>query len=283
MAPSLGVTQLLNELLAEQESTGKVHETIPENEATTDCTQSQQIESSNNDEMAEDYAQQLNDLCGEMDDCLESLERWKAQRKMDNEAMEKELKSLRREAELFEASEQDCKRTLEEVSKIEDEEEYPCEPIEEHISAPSRKPISASDNDDAASRALASIRMEAQAREDAARIAQLRAEVDHLRQKAAAAEADESEMDFGTSMDINVSGLPDVSGLSEWCAEVDVAALRLLAPDELEEHLLKARHRVGSLETDLDSAKCRVDAELGELEQMLAECDAMRAQIRISA
>jgi len=128
-------------------------------------------------------------------------------------------------------------------------------------------------------------------RVDEARLATLRAEVEELRRRSAeadawhAADAQAAEADdlIGT-----------VSGLAEWCAELDHvldspqlpkqtwdenrSELKVL--EETEQALQSARDQAGRLEGALGDAYAQMEAEIGDLEKLLADCDAARAKIQ---
>lgn len=259
MSP-LGVTQLLNELLSEQETRNGCLGTSEDEEHGF-----QGDLGDSNLELEQEVARQIKDLAGEMDDCLASLEQWKAQRRRENEAMDKELEALHRETLLLEASTAEDEDRL--FSQEEDEEQYPCEPIEDV------KPVKHQTLPVDSSRHFSPLDLE-MARADEERIANLRAEVERLRLQAAASEC-EVRGTFDEEME-----LPDTSTLSQWCSEVDNALNGESTVAELEDEMFKAYGRVGDLEGGLEAARARVDAELRELEEMLAECDVMKAKIQ---
>lgn len=154
---------------------------------------------------------------------------------------------------------------------------------------------------------------EASQRTDEARIAQLRAEVEELKRRAESAESadypesmsPQGDSAFGLAgrgvgtphpglvLDASLSGLDDKLGLSAWRAEVDA----VLAGDHsfedeltadpgspggianLEGRLAGARERVRQLEDAVESAKVCAEGELGELDQLLSECEELHAQL----
>merc|ERR1711971_19916 len=125
-------------------------------------------------------------------------------------------------------------------------------------------------------------------RVDEARLATLRAEVEELRRRSAEADAWHLADAQAAEADDDLVGA--VSGLAAWCAEVDQALdfpqlptetwdenrneLKVL--DETEHALQDARHQAGQLEGALGDAYSRMEAEIGDLEKLLADCDAAR-------
>jgi len=78
---------------------------------------------------------------------------------------------------------------------------------------------------------------------------------------------------------------PPLSGLSDWCLEVD-AALGLPFPEDLngmENQLQNARSRANEIDSDLVSAKARIKSDLNDLEHLLSECTAIQQQIAAEA
>jgi hypothetical protein len=103
------------------------------------------------------------------------------------------------------------------------------------------------------------------------RIERLRAEVEELRKGLAA-----SEFVFDAHDD---PPLGVELGVAAWCHEVDVAledpAFETSGLGDLEGRLLATKIQVGKMEDALSAAHGQVNAELAELDQLLAECSAM--------
>merc|ERR1712087_619710 len=116
-----------------------------------------------------------------------------------------------------------------------------------------------------------------------------RAEIDALKQQGDNCEtACRQIMSSGDEHDSPVQGLPVLSGLSDWCLEVD-AALGLPYPeypeglDEMENQLAMARARANEMDSDLVSAKARMEIDLNDLENLLGECTAIQQQLALEA
>jgi len=119
--------------------------------------------------------------------------------------------------------------------------------------------------------------------QEQARLAALRAEVEALRCREAEMES-RLHGDAGIAAQALDTSMPDGLGLSEWCSEVDaVLALDPSSTDgfgALENELQQVSKHVGVTQGAMQSAGCRIEAELGELERMLADCDAQVARVR---
>jgi len=142
---------------------------------------------------------------------------------------------------------------------------------------------------------------------DEARISQLRAEVEDMRMKAGDSDSVTSPYAVsahaafrhlpgtphpGVVLDASLSGLDSNFGLQAWCEEVDAALGEQTFEDELrdgdfsprglavmEGQLLGARERVRLLEDAVESAQACAQDELGELDQLLSECEELHTRL----
>eukprot|EP00930_Biecheleria_cincta_P053337 TRINITY_DN3876_c0_g1_i1.p1 TRINITY_DN3876_c0_g1~~TRINITY_DN3876_c0_g1_i1.p1 ORF type:complete len:294 (+),score=81.23 TRINITY_DN3876_c0_g1_i1:68-883(+) len=264
MAPH-GATGLLQELLAEQAAkTSQPAAADPEG-----------AEEEAEEEEAAEVAKEIRALHDEMDDCLASLDQWRAERKQESEAMLRDMEALcNAQSNELEVAEEETKNDDALSSGAED-----AEPVEKPVAV--RKCVAAGAERPAQmSFAVQSLEVPEQ---EQARLAALRAEVEALRSREAEMER-RLHGDAGIAAEALDSSLPDGLGLSEWCSEVDaVLALDPLSTDgfgALENELKTVAEHVGATKGSLESAGCRIEAELGELERMLAECDAQMARAR---
>jgi len=117
-----------------------------------------------------------------------------------------------------------------------------------------------------------------QAAEDEERIARLRAEVGELRSRRFPSADTLAEPDLspsGPSAALRVRSLEDSLRSKHFDVDVDAGAMH-----ELEGRLQDARKYLGTLEDAVEEANLSVEDEINELEQLLNECDAARAQIQ---
>eukprot|EP00440_Ansanella_granifera_P056256 gb/GFBE01060973.1/.p1 GENE.gb/GFBE01060973.1/~~gb/GFBE01060973.1/.p1 ORF type:complete len:268 (+),score=76.17 gb/GFBE01060973.1/:1-804(+) len=263
-----GATGLLNELLAEQAA----------REETEQPEALQSTEEPKEDEEDEQVAQELRALHEEMDDCLSGLAQWRQDRERENQAIERELEAkYARQLKDFQNMDEAPDQAAE-SSGAED-----AEPVE----APAARPRAVaaavvSEVPRSMVAGLSSIPAAESSTEADARLAGLRAEVEALRRREA-----EVEKRFQNDAVVANSALDTSTnlGLTQWCLEVDAAVGSNAGAesDDLEGQLLKARGLVGKTEGALESAGCRLEAELSELERMLSECDALKARARAGA
>jgi len=313
-AMGLGVTALLDELLAkEAEEAGPA--VVPEKvaavpaEAQAANTDPSCVEGTKESEGAvggddasyepneveqeaeAEVSRQVAELCGEVDACLESMANWEEESRQRREALKRELEA--QYGFSYEDSMLDGPRVEAESGLEEDEEENE----EMNVSAYIRgaEPLVASMMDPPmAQRAVPAAHYraldgqdEAMRLADEARIERLRAEVEKLRRRGAQGEAAQEEVS-GTDL--------DSSCMREWCAEVD-AALGMPMDDSLDmsyyggpgdmesgmeiidNRLASAMEHGRDIEGALNVANMRIEAELGDLDRLLSECDAIQAKM----
>eukprot|EP00928_Gymnodinium_smaydae_P017448 TRINITY_DN16672_c0_g1_i1.p1 TRINITY_DN16672_c0_g1~~TRINITY_DN16672_c0_g1_i1.p1 ORF type:complete len:370 (-),score=118.20 TRINITY_DN16672_c0_g1_i1:239-1264(-) len=324
-AANLGVTALLNELLAER--TGALEECrgvsvasaalnvrspstsphrsprrLPAAKCAADievvslsCGSNAERQILEEDEEEKEAARQLSELCGEMDTCFASLERWEAERASEQAA----LRRLLEERYGFSYEEAlDCRGAADAASDIAVADDLP--PLSPPLSPLALAP---------ASRAVAAAPLAPESRPvdptleaDEGRLAQLRAEVEALRRMeaavasrvGAAASPLASDQD-SVDLDSPTSG---VANLSAWVVDVD-AALRDLAlteavggdcgpcdlaaadPDALmrgfevlEGQLAAAEQYTRLMQDGNDARRCRIEQDL---DAMLSECERLQA------
>lgn len=280
---SLGVTALLDELLANQ------------NDQPGDDTDAQQPLAfippgrGNDDAMN----QQVQALSTEVDDCLASLDTFNQDRKAQNEKLQKELEAKYgfsyEEALAFEpgniggsADEEDEAQALrdDELTKRylgiteQSQREGDRARIAAMVVAPACPVFTA----------------DASRQQDEARIAKLRAEVEEMKHRGETGEA-AYQMPAVTALendDFN-KHLSAMSELNDWRAEVDAAlglpdaeltgAYSAEGLESMENQLADARIRGNQMDGELCSAKTRIDAELNDLETLLSECTAIQEKL----
>lgn len=279
----LGVTGLLNELLAAQAngaadgeggcSTGAEDEPEPEEAEVSDLAL----------------------LHGEVDACLMSLGNWEAESRQRREELKMELEakygfSYEEALESVSPSgEGHLHRRLDEGLASEDEGDEELS-ARRAVFAPRGRPMfgSAAPPVDGAADAMLSNSMQ---RADEGRLAMLRAEVEELRRRSA--EADVSHFTDAQAGEANDEMIGTANGLAAWCAELDqvldspglptqpwdenTSELQVL--EEYEQTLQSARSQADRMEGALGDAYARMEAEIGDLEKLLADCDAARAKI----
>lgn len=238
-----------------------------------------------------EVSRQVAELCGEVDACLESMANWEEESRQRREALKRELEA--QYGFSYEEASLDGPR-VEAESGLEEEEE---ENEEMNVSAYIRgaEPLVASMLEvPMAQRAVPAAHYrafdgqdEAMRLADEARIERLRNEVEKLRRRGAQVEAVQEE----------VSGVDlDGSCMREWCAEVD-AALGMPMDDSLDmsyyggpggmegglelidNRLASAMEHGSDIEGALNVANLRIEAELGDLDRLLSECDAIQAKM----
>lgn len=258
-----GATGLLQELLAEQAAIASVPEAANPEEAEGE------------EEEAAEVAKEIRALHDEMDDCLASLDQWRAERKQESEAMLRDMEALcNAQSDELEVAEEETKNDDALSSGAED-----AEPVEKAVTV-SRCIAASAERPAQMGLGVQSLEVPEQ---EQARMAALRAEVEALRCREAEMES-RLHSDAGIAAEALDASLPYGLGLSDWCSEVD--AVLALDPSKtdgfgaLENELMEVAEHVGATEGALESAGCRIEAELGELERMLAECDAQVARAR---
>lgn len=258
-------------------------------------------------------SRQIAELAQEMDDCLENFgEQWEDEKRKHREALMAALEVQ------YSGSHDEALDDIDVVDADEAMHGCRSDIMGHLLSAPgfaSPSPVETGSavSLGAADEVLARLREEEEAsqRADEARISQLRAEVEELKRRADIEDCPDSpplhgdygiaERGVGTPhpglvLDASLGaslGLDDKLGLSAWRAEVDA----VLAGDDsleddlcatpvdavgftsLEGRLAGARERVRQLEDAVESAKACAEGELGELDQLLSECEELHAQL----
>jgi DNA repair exonuclease SbcCD ATPase subunit len=283
----LGITGLLNELLAAQE-------------ANSQRISSQHASGVTHDEGAEDEPEpeeeevpgELALLHGEVDACLMSLGNWEVESQQRREELKRELEakygfSYDEALESVSTSGEGLSQRRHDELTHEDEGVPDSSDERFAVFAPRERPMfnMAAHLADSAPDAILTTAMQ---RVDDGRLETLRAEVDELRRRSAEADAlhaADSEA-AGTNDDL----VGTASGLAAWCEELDqvldAPELRdetrreLQVLEETEKALQSARSQAGHLEGALGDAYARMEAEIGDLEKLLADCDAARGKIR---
>lgn len=277
---SLGVTALLDELLS--------------NESGDDGGAQPPLNFAPLDRVGDDeVTRQVKDLHNEMDDCLASLDVWARERKIQSDALQKELEAQYgfsyQEAMAFEAGDigihGDGLGDTDEAAEL--------NPYDSRI--PHAPFVGIADRSrtsgvtvEASSSAL--VVDDATRQTDEIRIAKLRAEVEELRHRGDAVEATVPEPEG--SPRLHPGELSGVSGLTDWCAEVDAALGLPPSPlannvaggdglDAIESKLADAKMRGTEMDGELCSAKARIDAELNDLETLLSECTAIQEKLAV--
>lgn len=309
----LGVTQLLDELLAEQ----AVHQAaqLEATEADAADDDAEQGEGAEEDtaggvmRQEREVARQVAELCGDLDACLASMGAWEEEGRQRREVLKREL-----EAQYGFTYEEAVEAKTVYDSRQENADESPLgsEAAEEDdneenrgqvapystspppflacglLAAPSAIPY-------AAPFAIAPLGGVDEARllADEARLARLREEVEELRQQSLQAET--------ARISFEAQAFPPDADLSAWCLEVDKALVAAPLPpslgaaspglglaeceglEEIEEALASARAHAGRMESDLSVAHARIESELSDLDRLLSECDAIHAKMSVSA
>lgn len=234
-------------------------------------------------------AAQLSQICGEieelnteMDACIASIGRWEEESRQRREALERELErcyasgreSLVAEVEgLSEDLHEDLCHLQREELERELEVSRPASPA---------RPVLPDGSDRRATPgtplASAEQMLEAAAREaaeDEARIAQLQAEVEQLRCCQQARFSSQSTADA----DLSPAGLGGPNPFRQLEDDLPSDMDMDSEINELEGRLQDARNYIGHVEEAIGETNFSVDAEINELEQLLNECDAARAQM----
>jgi len=264
--------------------------------------------------------QQLAELCGEMDACLASLNGWEAQRERDREALKKQLEAqygFSYEDAVLDTAEDPGKNGGQDEYLQADRETLAdsddCEAALESEPIPSSGSLArGGPGRDLPDSGCSVVEQPApfsrmgdvmDAELDAnVRLNKLRAEVEVLR-KNALAEATSSPWDDDVSA-LDVSALdgfaaldssavgPDNSALdssaAQWCRDVE-AVLGSGGGDSggdfdlaaLDAKMAMALNQGGEINLAMENANARIDAELADLDKMMAECDAVHAKLAI--
>lgn len=262
-------------------------------------------------QLEEDMAQQVAELCDEVDACLQSLDGWEQESRQHQERLKRDLEKQYG----FSYDGQPVPSAGQAAEAAEDSDDSSCPEVEclepglrrDGVGLPGAAiPFPREDTSWAkhgrdsvpVSQALlgpAAREYEAQRLADERRIASLRAEVEALKcqqqRPAPVAELEEDDAMTGTGAPSYVlnSSAASPSGLSDWCAEVD-AVLRAAPGNahegpgneglgEVEKSLAQAFEQAELMQGALASASSCLEAELGDLDQLLSECSVLHAQM----
>jgi len=285
MPDSLSVSALLDELLAERAQ----HDALEEQEQ-TDLA------------LSADDQQQLAALHDEVDGCLASLERWQEERRARTEQLEKEL-----EAQYGFSCQLDGENNLLDFQDYAAETDFSRQAdnsdLSIHNDVDSNEPVDMSRYLGGAVRRpqhgrcdqleMPPLRMQADpavscvpnAKDkdairlaDSERLEQLRAEVESMRHREASGLGPWDDMHLDDPEDATVPGM---SALTNWCDEVD----SVLEDVPFNEHLgglAGMQERLHEMDAALSAAHTDVDADLNEMEKLLAECNEAIASHRES-
>jgi hypothetical protein len=318
MAVDLSVTALLDDLLAEQgcndADPSKFAPPLRPDAGIAEAKRLCAADDGHGGQTEEE--QQLAELCGEMDACLASLNGWEAQRERDREALKKQLEAqygFSYEDAVLDTAEDAGKNGEDEYLQADREtlaDSDDCEAALESEPIPSSGslarggagrdlPTTVVEQPAPFNRMVDAMDAELDAN---VRLNKLRAEVEELR-KNALAEATSSPWDDDVSA-LDVSALdglaaldstslgPDNSALdssaAQWCRDVE-AVLGSGGGDSggdfdlaaLDAKMAMALNQGGEINLAMENANARIDAELADLDKMMAECDAVHAKLAI--
>lgn len=294
----LGITGLLNELLAAQERGSQENGLEDDNDdlqhesATSGPIGTEDEPEPEEQEVPTELA--LRQLHGEVDACLQSLGSWEAESRRRREELKRELEAKYGfsydEALASLGGDEGLLSHNEGVASDDDFQLIsafsPQDRVPATFSVATLPEVGAARADSSMSNSMQDI--------EERRLAMLRAEVEDLKRRSA--EADALYLADAQAAEVDDDDLSGAAhGLAAWCAELDDVldferlpdalqqvpseANELQIIEETEQALERARNRAGRLEDSLGDAYARMEAEIGDLEKLLADCDLARASM----
>lgn len=280
MAPviNFGLTETLDELLSEEVRLERDMDALVGREPREHPACGQQLPGSEQFEpqLSAEDRQALAELHKDVDGCLLSLEGWREESRLRREKLENELAA---EFGFICHSENETK-SGEECQHAEDlsQDLHEDADMGRYVGGAGarqhrhREPLGPATGAQAGLPAAVGAKAEARdetRRADAERIEKLRAEVEAMRQQEAA-----GPYGVGTPDDSDDSAMPvGIEGLSGWCEEVDAVLQDPAFTTDLG-GFVRSRKNLHEMDTGLEAAQAHIDAEILEMEELLAECSA---------
>jgi len=277
MAPanaSLGVTALLDELLKDEQ---KLDRDMAAFTGAADPTPQEEAEEP---QLSPEDQQALSELHTDMDSCLASLEDWKEESRLRRIKLEREL-----EAEFgFSNASPDMDESQGEEPDSESEDVTAVD-MSRYLGGAGRRqhgqrqPLSPLKDSQANMAGISSGKAKAKAKDDARladqeRIDKLRAEVEAMRQQDAYNMSSAEFASYDPSDDLG-GAMPDASKLNDWCDEVDAALEDPSFGTGFGTAMAgSAQEGLNDMQLGMQAAQSRVEADILEMEKLMAECNA---------
>lgn len=291
-----GVTALLAELLAEEEEKRlAAQETLDSADLALRAQAAACLGGGRGREgTSTPTSRQIAELSREMDACLSSLEGWEGESERRREALKRELESAYGFS--YQDTTSEVLGTLGHATVDLEVEDMPVDEASGRMHAASARLASQNPDRFEPDRGFLLRESPEVVRAEEERIGRLRREVEEMRRQAC---GDTGSPAMETP-DVLQASYAATAGLSAWCAEVDAA----LAGEDLpvsgfpvggsptmgarglrtiEGQLADAMKEVAGMEERLDQAQSQVNAELGDLDRLLAECNQVMGKVSSSA
>jgi len=301
---SLGVTALLDDLLKEEAKLDRDMAAMTGRPIPDAAGESQELAGEEEPQLSPEDQRALAELHEEVDGCLAGMDDWREESRLRRLKLEKELEAefgfschVETDARIMGDSLTEGDESPTQTSEL-------CQPdaedaVDEHDMSrylggagrrqhrEERAPLAplmdaqiprTHDAWTSGSSAKAEVRDEAR-RADVDRIEKLRAEVEAMRQQQVALDAYDGMVPDDDLAD-TMTTMPGMgqTGMNDWCAEVDAVLGGDLDPSFSADlngiGYLQAREGLNEIDSGLEAASSRVNADILEMEKMLEECNA---------
>jgi hypothetical protein len=270
--PSLGVTALLDDLLKDEQ---KLERDMAAFTGAADPTSQEEAEEP---QLSAEAQRALSKLNTDMDSCLASLEDWKEESRLRRIKLERELEAefgfSSAAPEMDESQREEPDSESEDVTGVDMSRYLGGAGRRQHGQ---RQPLSPLKDSQANMAGVSSSKSKAKddARlADQERIDKLRAEVEAMRQQEAYNMSSAEFASYDPSDEIG-GAIPDASKLNDWCDEVDAALEDPSFGTGFGSAMAGAAQAgLDDMQLGMQAAQSRVEADILEMEKLMAECNA---------